>query len=219
LKSPRRQALLILEVLLLFALAISWFIIVGGTRQFEIAGLMLTAAGLVGAGVGISQGYNTFREAVLAKLREIHATDEYVDSARLLWTIERHDKSLNPYKVTRTIVEILEHESPSVARKMDQARRIHTQFWYRAALLCRYHILSYAQIVENFGPPTIIGVLEPLEAILAERHGQSLRSKPRAWPPLELLLKSLKQDSSAEEWIGARKELPARKVLYQESHG
>jgi hypothetical protein len=177
----------------------------------SLAGWLLTLAGLLFAGENAKRGM-TFN-AVL-KLHDDEGADEQAEAKRLVWQAAPPNNADNVYSHVRQYIR----ELPSDQReRLDWARRRLTNFWYKAARLVELGVLVPNDIFRSIGPPDIVEILEPLEAIQAE--GINPNWQPRPWPPMSLLRIWYKQQNRGKKARQLRLEVPASPKLYEESKG
>ena len=67
--------------------------------------------------------------------------------------------------------------------EFDDARRRLAHFWFRAAQLVNWGVMTRKELLDNF-EPDILGKLEPFEAVAAERFRDL--TDPSPWPAMEL---------------------------------
>jgi hypothetical protein len=173
----------------------------------SLAGWLLALAGLLQAGKEAKRGL-TF--TALLKLHDEEGADEQAEAKKLVWqAAPPGDYSGNPYSFVRKYVRNL----PSERReKLNWARRRLTSFWYNAARLVELGTLTVDDIFKSVGPPDIVVILEPLEAIQAESINPAWQ--PRDWPPMRLFTSWLKKQKDSDMW---GLQLPARPELYKAS--
>jgi len=175
----------------------------------SLAGWLLTVAGLLAAGENAKRGL-TFNAVV--KLHEDEAAPEQAEAKQLVSQAVPPSSTDNIYSHVRHYIRAL----PSDQReRLDKARRRLTSFWYKNARLVELGILTPNDIFRSVGPPDLVEILEPLEAIQAE--GINSNWQPRPWPPMTLLRAWYKQQRRGKEGRQFRLEVPARPKLYEES--
>lgn len=146
----------------------------------------------------------------LLKLQDEEREPEQAVAKRLVWqAAPEKGFSGNIYNYVREYVEGL---SPEHQEKLNDARRRMTHFWYRASQLVDMDILDPNQIFDSVGPPDVLTILEPLEAIQAERIDSDWQ--PRLWPPMKLYIVWCNQQGHIKEANQLRSEVPSRPELY-----
>src|SRR5262245_54647203 len=150
------------------------------------AGWWLTFAGLLVAGKHALRGL-TFQ--ALLKLHEDEGDPKQKTAKKLVLQAKPPENFVgNIYSHVRKYVESLSDEDKE---KLDEARRQISHFWYRAARLTDIGILDSHEIFESVGPPDILEILEPLEAIRAESDHPEWQ--PGSWPPMKSFIAWYKQ--------------------------
>jgi len=173
----------------------------------SLAGWLLTLAGLLFAGENAKRGL-TFN--AVSKLHDDEGAFEQAEAKQLVWQAAPPKNTDNDYSYIRQYIS----ELPSDRREsLDRARRQLTSFWYKAARLVELGVLTPNDIFRSVGPPDIVAILEPLEAIHAEDINPNW--KPRPWPPMSLLITWYKQERRGKEGRQLRPKVPARLKLYK----
>ena len=119
--------------------------------------------------------------------------------------------SENPYSYFRKYLDSLGNQKQ---RRLDEARRRLTHFWYQAARLVQLGFATPQEVFDSVGPPDILEALEPLEAIRAETIAHDGVCVSRPWPPMNLLIAWYKkrEPEKARDLVA---EVPARPKLYE----
>jgi hypothetical protein len=183
-----------------------------------LADLLMASGGWALAFTGIllagEQALRGLIFGALSKLHEDEADPEQLKAKQLVWRASQQPgySSDNLYSYFRQYVNAL---SDPKQDELDKARRRMTHFWYRAARLMELGILTPDEIFASVGPPDVVEVLEPLEAILAERINPNW--KPRPWPPIKMLITWYEQQGHLEKARELQPQLPARPALYKTS--
>lgn len=204
--------LLVLAIILFILAAIS--AITGNSESLDLlissVGWWLTFAAILFAGKNALRGL-TFQ--ALLKLHEDEGDPKQKAAKKLIGKAKpAKDFSANIYSHVREYVKELSDEDKE---KLDDARHRISHFWYRAARLMDLGILDPKEIFESVGPPDILEILEPLEAIRAESDNPEW--EPRGWPPMKLLIAWYKQQKRKEKLKQIRPQVPAQPTLYEES--
>lgn len=174
------------------------------------AGWLLALSGLLFAGRDAKRGLAV---DALLKLHEDEGSQDQAVAKRLVWKTAPPDaSSVNPYAHVR---EYIENLSPDEQGELDEARRRLTHFWYRAARLVGLGILDTNKVFKSVGPPDILTILEPLEAIQAESIDPTWQ--PRSWPPMTLLIDWYKKQGYRSKASQLKAEVPARPAAYKAS--
>lgn len=176
-----------------------------------LAGWLLALAGLLLAGQDAKRGmaFNA-----LLKLHDDEGALEQGEAKQLIWKVTPpKDYSGNIYRYVR---EYLQGLPENEREKLDWARRRLSNFWYGAARLVDLGSLNPNQVFESVGPPDILTILEPLEAITAESIDPEW--KPRPWPPMRLLITWYGRQGRGKEARRLRAEVPAQPDMYEASH-
>jgi hypothetical protein len=187
------------------------------SRADEFADLLISSAGwLLAVAVLLLTGQGALHGLMfqaLLKLHEDEGAPEQKKAKGLVWKARPpRDYSGNIYGYVREYVAGLPDKE---REELDWARHRMTHFWYRAARLVDVGVLDFDGIRASVGPPDILTVLEPLEAIKAESIDPGW--EPRPWPPMKLLIAWYKHEGRKNEAKQVRSEVPARPDLYRAS--
>jgi hypothetical protein len=175
-----------------------------------VAGWLLALAGLLAAGRSALRGL-TFN--AVSKLHDDEADPAQAEAKATLRAAARPKGSeSNPYSHVREHVRKLK-ETETDSKRLDEARRRLTHFWYRAARLVDLGVLTLDDVIESVGPPDIIEILEPLEAITAENIDPDWKAHP--WPPMKLFIAWQKKRGHSADVRQWQAQVPARSDLYE----